>query len=132
MPAVRKPSAKKQNREAAITFLELAAGGSVREAFDRYVAPDFRHHNPYFRGDANALAAAMASNAVENPGKVIEVRRSLADGNLVAVHARVRLRPDSADVAVIHIFRFKDGRIVEMWEASQAMPGQSVNELGMF
>ena len=35
---------------AAIEFLTLVAAGRVREAFERHVATDFRHHNPFFRG----------------------------------------------------------------------------------
>jgi len=29
-------------------FLRLCATGKVREAYERFVAHDFRHHNPYF------------------------------------------------------------------------------------
>jgi hypothetical protein len=32
--------------------------------------PDFRHHNPYFRGDAESLMAAMEENARKNPDKL--------------------------------------------------------------
>ena len=29
----------------AIEFLKLAGTGKVREAYDRFIAPDFIHHN---------------------------------------------------------------------------------------
>lgn len=34
--------------------------------------------------------------------------------------------------AVVHIFRFDDDRIVELWDIGQAVPEASVNENGMF
>jgi hypothetical protein len=32
-------------KEMAISFLRLASSGNVREAYEKYVHPDFRHHN---------------------------------------------------------------------------------------
>jgi hypothetical protein len=39
------------NKERAISFLCLASSGNVREAYDTYIHPQFRHHNSYFPGD---------------------------------------------------------------------------------
>jgi enamine deaminase RidA (YjgF/YER057c/UK114 family) len=36
------------NKDAAVTFLKLAASGKVREAYSKFVGPGFRHHNPFF------------------------------------------------------------------------------------
>jgi len=119
-------------RDSAVSFLQLASSGNVQEAYDRFVGPDFRHHNPYFRGDAASLAAAMAQNAAENPQKEFEVRHVVEDGDLVAVHSRVRLKPDSGDGAVFHLFRFVEGRIAELWDVGQPVPADSPNEHGMF
>ncbi len=120
------------NKDRAAEFLRLAASGRVGEAFDKYVAPGFRHHNPYFPGDAASLAAGMAENARAFPGKVFEVLRTLEDGDLVAVHARVRMEPKEQDYALIHVLRFEGGRIAEMWEASQPVPEKSPNTNGAF
>ena len=119
-------------KDAAKEFLTLVASGKVAEAYDRHVGAGFRHHNPYFRGDADALKEAMQANAASNPGKVLEIQRALQDGNEVAVHSRVRQRPDDSGGAVVHIFRFEGGRIVEFWDVGQAIPEDSVNENGMF
>jgi hypothetical protein len=50
----------------------------VNEAFNTYVGPRFRHHNPHFRGDAQSLAKGMAENAEQFPMKVFEVRHGVA------------------------------------------------------
>src|SRR3954471_22714457 len=86
---------------AAIAFLTFASRGDVREAFATYTAPAFRHHNPYFRGDAASLSAAMADNAAKNPEKVFEVKQAIAEGDRVAVHSHVRMKPSDRGVAVV-------------------------------
>jgi len=54
-------------KEMAISFLRLASSENVREAYNTYIHPQFRHHNPYFPGDRASLLAAMEENAVTFP-----------------------------------------------------------------
>lgn len=119
-------------KERAISFLELVASGNVREAYERHVGPDFRHHNPYFPGDADSLKSAMEENAAGNPDKILEVKRAIQEGDTVAVHSHVRQNPEDLGGAVVHIFRFQDDRIVELWDVGQAIPEDSPNENGVF
>lgn len=120
------------HKDAAVEFLCLAATGNVREAYRQHVCPGFRHHNPFFHGDAESLMVAMEENAAKNPDKVLEIQRALQDGNLVAVHSRVKLKPGDPGVALVHIFRFQGNHIAELWDVGQAVPENSPNEYGMF
>ena len=97
-------------KEAAISFLRLPASGKAREAFQKHVAPDFRHHNPFFRVDADSLMIAMEEIAAKNPNKVLEIQRALEDGDLVALHSRVKQKPGDLGAAVVHIFKFRGNR----------------------
>jgi predicted SnoaL-like aldol condensation-catalyzing enzyme len=119
-------------RHAAVSFLEMVASGRVDDAYSYFVGPGFRHHNPYFRGDADSLRAAMAENAQSNPGRMLEVEQTLQEGQLVAVHSRVRINPGDRGSAVVHIFRFEEGLIVELWDVGQEVPEESPNVHGMF
>ncbi len=118
-------------KESAIKFLQLAASGKVEEAY-ALVAPHFRHHNPYFSSDATALKNGMLENARSNPGKLFEVQRAIAEDSLVAVHSRVQMPSNAMTIAVVHIFRFEDGKIAELWDIGQLQPEPMANELGMF
>ncbi len=120
------------NKHAAVSFLKLAASGQVREAYSKFVGAEFRHHNPFFEGSAQALMAGMEENARQNPSKVFEVKRAIAEGELVVVHSHVRQKPGDLGVAVVHIFRFEKGRIVELWDLGQPVPEKSLNQYGMF
>ena len=125
--------AKHLRAQTALAFLRMASIGDVRRAYEQYVAASFRHHNAYFRGDASSLAAGMERNAAENPDKTFQVQRTIAEGDLVAVHSRMRLAPGVQDIAVVHIFRFdEENRIVELWDVGQPVPAHSPNEFGMF
>jgi predicted SnoaL-like aldol condensation-catalyzing enzyme len=75
---------------------------------------------------------AMEENAARNPNKVLEIQRALEDGDLVAVHSRVRRKPGDLGAAVVHIFKFEGNLIVELWDMGQAVPEDSPNENGMF
>jgi len=120
------------NKDAAVAFLKLGASGKVREAYSRFVAAGFRHHNPFFEGSAEALMAGMEENARQNPNKVLEVKRAVAEGELVVVHSHMRQKPGDLGAAVVHIFRFEKGRIVELWDLGQPVPDKSPNQYGMF
>jgi predicted SnoaL-like aldol condensation-catalyzing enzyme len=118
-------------KEIATSFLRLASSGEVRQGYARFVHPQFRHHNAYFKGDRESLLKGMEENAREYPNKTYETLRVLEDGDLVAVHGKVSLSPGSP-WSVIHIFRFESDKIIELWEASQEVLEDSPNENGIF
>ncbi len=119
-------------KEAAISFLRHTASGKVREAYEKYVDSSFRHHNPFFKGDAESLMKGMEENAARFPDIILKVLRALEEGEFVAVHSRVEMKPNDRGIALVHIFRFKGDRIVELWDIAQPEPEDSPNEHGMF
>ncbi|SEQ74885.1 nuclear transport factor 2 family protein [Piscibacillus halophilus] len=123
---------KISNKEKAVSFLKQVASGQVREAYTNYVSSNFLHHNPYFRGDADSLMFAMEENASQNPDKSFEVKLAIEEGDYVAVHSHVKQNPEDLGAAVVHIFRYQDGRIVELWDLGQPVPENSPNENGIF
>ena len=120
------------NKDAAVSFLKMASRGDVQEAYSKFVGPGFKHHNPYFEGSAETLMTGMEENARENPNKTLDVKRVIAEGDLVVVHSHVRQNPDDLGGAVVHLFRFEEGLIVELWDLGQPVPEESPNQYGMF
>jgi predicted SnoaL-like aldol condensation-catalyzing enzyme len=119
-------------KEIAVSFLKRVASGDVRGAFKNFTGNDFHHHNPYFRGDTESLMLAMEDNAAKNPDKRFEVKRAMEDGETVAVHSHVKQNPDDLGAVVVHIFRFENERIVELWDIGQPIPEETLNENGVF
>jgi predicted SnoaL-like aldol condensation-catalyzing enzyme len=117
-------------KDRAVSFLELASAGKVREAFEKYIHPNFIHHLVFIKGDRVSFLKAMEDNAREFPDKTYETIHALEDSDLVAVHGKVMLTPKI--YGVIHIFRFEGDKIIESWEASQEALDDSPNENGLF
>ena len=120
------------HKESAVEFLKLCTSNRIREAYERFAAPDFRHHNPWFRGDAASLQAGMEQSDAQHPDKIFEVKQAIAEGERVAVHSHVRMHAQDRGMAVVHIFRFKDGRIAELWDLGMPIPAEILNENGVF
>lgn len=122
----------RSNKESAISFLTLVTDGKIREAYEKHAGSGFRHHNPYHAGDADSLRAGMEGADAQFPKKAFRVQRALEDGEFVAVHSHLTLQPGELELAVVHLFRFQAGRIVEFWDVAQAVPKDSPNQYGMF
>ncbi len=117
-------------RAAAIDFLTNCAHGRVQEAYDKYAAPHFIHHNQYFKGDRQSLLDAMKDASVSSPNRSYTVKQSFVDGDRVATFSHVA--KDDMDIAVVHMFRFEDEKIVEMWDVGQVVDKASPNQFGIF
>src|SRR6266852_504605 len=94
-------------KESAISFLKLAASGNVSEAYAKYISPNFRHHNPYFAGDAESLKKGMAEATAKFPDTTLEVQHIFEEGELVAVHSRVQHGSGEPEISVVHISALK-------------------------
>lgn len=123
---------KQSRKDIAVAFEQLVASGQIRDAYDKYVSADYRHHNPWFKGDRESLIVGMESNAGQFADKEYEVQRVLEDGDAVAIHSRIRPKAEMPDMAVVHIYRFEGDQIVEEWDLGQPLPANSPNENGLF
>ena len=122
-----------KHKEAATSFLEMAGSGKVQEAYDRYVGPSFIHHNQYFKGDRQSLLTAMQEASKTTPNKSIEVKHVYEDGDTVITHSLVtRQDPKASTIAVVHIFRFDQDRVAELWDLGQPVSPDSPNVNGVF
>ena len=120
-------------KAAAVSFLQAAGLGKTDEAYEKYVAPGFIHHNPYFKGDRASLKAAMEAAHKASPNKSIDVKHVYEDGDTVITHSLVvRQDPKEQDIAVVHIFRFEGDKVVELWDVGQLLSKDSPNKNGVF
>jgi predicted SnoaL-like aldol condensation-catalyzing enzyme len=119
-------------KEIGKDFLTLCAAGNSREAFKLYAHKNFKHHNAFFKGDADSLMIAMEESSKENPNIVFNIKHTIMDGDLVAYHSYIKQTQSDVGLAVVHILKFLDNKIIEMWDMHQPIPEKMVNENGMF
>lgn len=119
-------------KQLAVQFLEAVAAGNIDVAYQKYIASDGKHHNPYFAAGFPALRDGMIENHLQFPNMRLVIKHVTGDGDLVAIHSHVVLKPGETGIAVVHLFRFQGNRIVELWDCGQPVPADSPNQDGMF
>jgi predicted SnoaL-like aldol condensation-catalyzing enzyme len=121
------------HKESAISFLKLASSGEVHKAYEQFVSPKFIHHNPYYRGDRESLMTGMIEAHKASPNKSIDIKYVYEDKNTVITHSLVtRVSASQQGVAVVHIFRFENGQIAELWDLGLLIEKDMVNDNGLF
>ncbi|HVZ79461.1 MAG TPA: nuclear transport factor 2 family protein [bacterium] len=121
-----------RNKDAAVGFLKMVVAGKIDEAYAKYVDMKGKHHNVFTPAGFEALKKGMIENEGMFPNKKFDIQRVVEEGDMVATHSHIVLKPGELELGVVHWFRFKDGKIAELWDVGQQVPKETVNQDGMF
>jgi predicted SnoaL-like aldol condensation-catalyzing enzyme len=110
----------------------LLAQQKVKEAFDTYVAEEFKHHNQHTKAGRQSLLEGMTEAHNQFPAMTIAVKHIFEDSDFVITHSLVKMSPDHEGFVCVHIARFLDGKISEFWDLATPLVEDSVNADGPF
>lgn len=121
-----------KNKANAIAFYRMAFEGNPAQAVELYLGDNYIQHNPDVADGKAGFVAYFDRMQKEYPDKQIEFVRTVAEGDLVALHTH-QTWPGNDQYVTMDFFRFdENGKIVEHWDAIQQIPEKSANPNTMY
>jgi predicted SnoaL-like aldol condensation-catalyzing enzyme len=127
-PACGRPNpnaSRTKSVEVVDAYLQEVSGGHVREAIQRWFAPDYRQHEASMADGSDGAIATLGreyGSAAKARPKELTPIRTVAEGDLVLRHRLVQYAGAERPTSSVDIFRVTDGRISEHWNVKQTVP----------
>jgi predicted SnoaL-like aldol condensation-catalyzing enzyme len=120
------------NKQAAAEFYDKAINQKDFDAASKYLGPRYVQHNPRAADGPEGLKAFLGFLREKFPSYHSEIKRTFADGDYVILHVHNVAVLGARGRAIVDIFKFEDGKIVEHWDVAQEIPENPANNNGMF
>ena len=121
------------NKALVTAFYEQAFNDYQPESFDdTEPAEIYTQHNPEAQDGPGAFVGYVHWLRGQFPDLRLDIKRVIAEGDLVVTHSNLHLKPGDRGMAVADFWRVADGKIVEHWDVIQEVPEKSANDNTMF
>jgi len=122
-------------RDIVVAFYEAALNERDIDKAKRYLGDTYVQHNPRVPDGPEGLFRFVQFRRDRYPAAHNEVKRVIADGDLVALHVHSVVIPGTPGRQIVDIFRVEDGKVVEHWDVIQEIPVDlfpPINDNGLF
>jgi predicted SnoaL-like aldol condensation-catalyzing enzyme len=126
------PSQLEANKRVATEFYDAAINRKDFAAASQYLGSAYKQHNPTAADGAEGLRAFIDFLKMRFPNQRGEIKRVIAEGDLVVLHVHSTRGDGTPGRAIVDIFRIDNGKVVEHWDVIQDIPAQAANANGMF
>jgi len=122
-----------QNKQVVRDFCEVAFNAKrPDEAAREFIGDQYIQHNPSAPDGKEGFVEFVTGYVTQVPDLHLEIKRMIAEDDVVVAHSLLKASPDDAGTVVVDIFRLEEGRIVEHWDVMQPFPETSINDHPMF
>jgi predicted SnoaL-like aldol condensation-catalyzing enzyme len=122
-----------RNKRVVREFYEMAFNQKQPEdAVARYMGSRYVQHNPQAGDGPEPFIGYVRYFTGTYPNARLDIKRVIAEGDLVVVHGHMVREVGDRGMAVMDIFRVEDGKVVEHWDVIQDVPERAENANTMF
>lgn len=125
-----------ENKQFVLSMFKDIFNDHKFDLASKYIAENYIQHNPLAADGRQSFVDFFTPFVQQNPAYRVEVKRIIAQGDLVMVHSLAKTNKDDRGMAVVDIFRLKrvNGKpmIAEHWDVGQPIPEKSANKNTMF
>ncbi|MDM9644639.1 nuclear transport factor 2 family protein [Rhizobium sp. S163] len=122
---------EQRNKAIVLDFYEKALNQKDFAAAAPYLGK-YIQHNPNAADGPEGLKDFLGFLKQKYPQSHSEIKQVFTDGDYVILHVFALREPGTRGNAIVDIFRLKDGKIEEHWDAVQPIPEKSANTNTMF
>jgi predicted SnoaL-like aldol condensation-catalyzing enzyme len=120
------------NVQTVRDFYAAMLGARDYKLAERYLGPEYVQHAVGLADGKAGVERRIAEISEQFPNITYEIKHTIADGNIVTIMTNIIRTPSTLGLALFHIYRLNDGKIVEHWETWQDVPTESANSNGIF
>jgi NADPH:quinone reductase-like Zn-dependent oxidoreductase/predicted SnoaL-like aldol condensation-catalyzing enzyme len=130
--AAQQPWLTAYNKKLVTEFVDRLWAKKDLSAIDDFIDAAYRQHNPNIPDGIDGAKARLGDYFAQFPELSVVPKRVVAQGDLVAVHSHSVTVPGERGMAIVDLYRVRDGKLVEHWDAIQDVPETASNDNTMF
>ncbi|MBX3242278.1 MAG: nuclear transport factor 2 family protein [Chitinophagaceae bacterium] len=122
---------EEKNKQIATAAYQRIFGNLDISGVDEYMSKDFIQHNPTIADGpqgVKALVQMLLSQGVSK--QKINFKHIVSENDIVFLHSRYEMA--GKEWRFIDIYRIKNGKLAEHWDAMMPMPDEPANNNQMF
>ncbi len=120
------------NKKIVVDFYEKGLNQKDFDAAAKYFGPRYTQHNPNGVDGPDGFKNLVTFLKEKFPNSHSEIKRVIAEGDLVVLHVHSVRAPGERGRAIVDIFKVENGKIVEHWDVVQDVPEKPANQNTMF
>jgi len=114
------------NKQKVLSFYKQIVGRRKTELIPEFIIEDYKQHNPTVkqgRGGVTEMINYLKKLPSSPEDAKSPIVRAIQEGDFVVTHLDVQFM--GKRMAVIDLFKLKDGMLIEHWDAIQPLPDES-------